>query len=187
MIASRGQNRVFPLARVGRLGFGPSAEPEPEGKLDGCTFARTSKRNRHQPECTWNETLTDSGAPVSEAGNSGDEPGGCPTCSSMAGRNVGGTKSDDPVSHPNSGGVLHVNPSPEHPVRFTISCFEALPEDYRRLTHARRHTRCIDWPLRYPLSTFGSVVQPSTGCRPNSATDAFVYSPRSSQIRFRHF
>ena len=40
MIASRGQNRVFPLARVGRVGFGPSAEPEPEGKLDGCTFAR---------------------------------------------------------------------------------------------------------------------------------------------------
>ena len=52
LIASRGQNRVFPLARVGRLGFGPSAEPETEGKLDVCTFARTSKRIRHQPECT---------------------------------------------------------------------------------------------------------------------------------------
>ena len=111
MIASRGQNRVFPLARVGRVGFGPSAEPEPEGKLDGCTFAMTSKRIRHQPECTWNQTLTDSGAPVLEAGNSGDEPGGCRTCSGMAGRNVGGTKSDDPVSHPSNGDV-QTNQSP---------------------------------------------------------------------------
>ena len=37
-VERRGQNRVFPLAREGRLGFGPSAEPEPEGGLDGCTF-----------------------------------------------------------------------------------------------------------------------------------------------------
>ena len=118
MIASRGQNRVFPLARVGRVGFGPSAETEPEGKLDGCTFARASKRIRHQPECTWNQTLTDSGAPVSEAGNSGDEPGGCRTCSGMAGRNVGGTKSDDPVSHPNNDRA-HRNQSPLNPVEFT--------------------------------------------------------------------
>ena len=37
-VERRDQNRVFPLAREGRLGFGPSAEPEPEGGLDGCTF-----------------------------------------------------------------------------------------------------------------------------------------------------
>ena len=65
-------------------------------------ICRTSKRIRHQPECTWNQTMTDPCAPVSEAGNSGDEPGGCRTCSGMAGRSNGGTNSADPVFHPSN-------------------------------------------------------------------------------------
>ena len=81
-------------------------------------LCRTSKRIRHHPECTWNQTLTDPCAPMSGAGNSGDELGGCRTCSGMAGRNVGGTNSADPVFHPSNGGT-HANRSPIDREQFT--------------------------------------------------------------------
>ena len=38
-VERRGQNRVLPLAREGRLGFGPSADSEPEGGLNDFTLA----------------------------------------------------------------------------------------------------------------------------------------------------
>ena len=52
-------------------------------------LCRTSKRVRHQTECSRNQTQTDRGATVSEAGNSGDKARQCESRSSVAGRSVG--------------------------------------------------------------------------------------------------
>ena len=70
-VERRGQNRVLPLAREGRLGFGPSADSEPEGGLNDFTLAGHRNGSRHQPECGWNQTQTDRGATVTGAGDAG--------------------------------------------------------------------------------------------------------------------
>ena len=103
------------------LGLWPKRRTRAGRRARRLYVCRTSKRIRHHPECTWNQTLADPCAPVSGAGNSCDEPGGCRTCSGMAGRNVGGTNSDDPVFHPSNGGVTQSNEPPTNPGRFTPS------------------------------------------------------------------
>ena len=98
--------RPEPLVPFGAgrpLGLWPKRRTRAGRRAGRVYLCLTSKRIRHQPECPWNQTLADPCAPVSGAGNSGDEPGGRRTCSSMAGRNVGGTNSAGPVFHPSNG------------------------------------------------------------------------------------
>ena len=115
---------------------------------------RTSNRIRHQPECTWNQTLTNPCAPVSEAGNSGDEPGGCRTCSGMAGRSNGGTNSADPVFHPNSGDLTGTIQTLARPPWFrqrrspgrwhAVARAEVVPRSSRRSPDLRPCAECRD-------------------------------------------
>ena len=63
---------------------------------------RTSKRIRHHPECGWNQTQTDRGATVTEAGDAGDYAGERGSRSSVPGRSDGGAEPDGPFFQPSN-------------------------------------------------------------------------------------